>query len=39
MKTNILILLFVASAINIIAQSQAETYIKEAQDYLAKKGI
>lgn len=37
MKTNILILLLMAGAINIVAQSQAETYIKEAQDYLAKK--
>lgn len=37
MKTNILILFFMAGAINIIAQSQAETYIKEAQDFLAKK--
>jgi len=37
MKTNILILLLLTGAMNVFAQSQAETYIQEAQDFLAKK--
>lgn len=37
MKTNILFLLLLAVSFKINAQSQAETYIKEAQTYLAQK--
>lgn len=37
MKTNILFLLLLVLSVNLMAQSQAETYIKEAQDYLAQK--
>jgi hypothetical protein len=37
MKTKILILIISFFSINAFAQSQAETFIKEAQDYLAKK--
>ena len=37
MKTNILILIISALSYNAISQSQAETFIKEAQGYLAKK--
>ena|ERR1043165_3308925 len=37
MKANILILFASLIALNVMGQSQAETFIKEAQDYLAKK--
>lgn len=37
MKTNILLLLLLVLSFNLMAQSQAETYIKEAQAYLAQK--
>jgi len=37
MKTNILILILFALSFKAIGQSQADTYIKEAQAYLAKK--
>src|SRR6187399_2412136 len=37
MKTNILILILFSLSIKAIGQGQADTYIKEAQAYLAKK--